>query len=97
MRVYEQCLDGVFRSIRSKGHALERTSTKFYFSDTSYLTELGESAQADIFEQSSVDGSLRDAFRKMRHFLMTTQELSKDDSISLMSVVVDFGVTQIIV
>ena len=66
------------------------------FSYTNYLAELGETAQSDIFEQSSVDGAMRDAFRKMRHFLMTTQGLSEDEAISLMSVAVDFGVTQVV-
>ena len=32
----------------------------------------------------------------MRHFLMTTQGLSEDEAISLMSVATDFGVTQIV-
>jgi acetamidase/formamidase len=39
---------------------------------------------------------MRDAFRKMRHFLMTTQGLSEDEAISLMSVAADFGVTQVV-
>ncbi|MEL7069863.1 MAG: acetamidase/formamidase family protein [Cyanobacteria bacterium J06581_3] len=66
------------------------------FSYTDYLAELGENAQADIFANSSVDGAMRDAFRKMRHFLMTTQDLSEDEAISLMSVAVDFGITQVV-
>ena len=66
------------------------------FSYTNYLEELGETAQADIFAKSSVDGAMRDAFRKMRHFLMTTQGLSEDEAISLMSVAVDFGITQVV-
>jgi acetamidase/formamidase len=32
----------------------------------------------------------------MRHFLMTTKRLSEDEAISLMSVAVDFGVTQVV-
>jgi acetamidase/formamidase len=32
----------------------------------------------------------------MRHFLMTTRKLSEDEAISLMSVAVDFGVTQVV-
>ncbi len=39
---------------------------------------------------------MRDAFRKMRHFLMTTRKLTEDEAISLMSVAVDFGVTQVV-
>jgi hypothetical protein len=37
---------------------------------------------------------MRDALRKMRHFLMKAKGLSEDEAISLMSVAVDFGVTQ---
>ena len=66
------------------------------FSYANYLAELGETAQQDIYSKSSVDGAMRDAFRKMRHFLMTTQEMSEDEAISLMSVAVDFGVTQVV-
>ena len=40
--------------------------------------------------------AMRDAFRKMRQFLMTTQGLTEDEAISLMSVGVDFGVTQVV-
>jgi acetamidase/formamidase len=32
----------------------------------------------------------------MRHFLMTARGLSEDEAISLMSVAVDFGVTQVV-
>jgi acetamidase/formamidase len=66
------------------------------FSFTNYLAELGGSAQSDIFKKSSLDSAMRDAFRKMRHFLMTTKGLSEDEAISLMSVAVDFGVTQVV-
>ncbi|MEM1251110.1 MAG: acetamidase/formamidase family protein [Cyanobacteria bacterium P01_H01_bin.21] len=66
------------------------------FSYANYLAELGDTAQQDIYNNSSVDGAMRDAFRKMRHFLMTTQGLSEDEAISLMSVAVDFGITQVV-
>ena len=56
----------------------------------------GPKAQSEIYEKSSIDLALRDAFRKMRHFLMTTQGLTEDEAISLMSVGVDFGVTQVV-
>ena len=39
---------------------------------------------------------MRDAFRKTRRFLMTAMRLSEDEAISLMSVAVDFGVTQVV-
>ena len=66
------------------------------FSFPNYLAELGANAQNDIFGKSSIDLALRDAFRKMRHFLMTTQKLNEDEAVSLMSVGVDFGVTQVV-
>jgi acetamidase/formamidase len=66
------------------------------FSFANYLAELGDKAQSEIFAKSSLDRAMRDAFRKMRHFLMTTKGLSEDEAISLMSVAVDFGVTQIV-
>ena len=66
------------------------------FSFANYLEELGATAQQDIYEQSSVDKAMRDAFRKMRHFLMTAKGLSEDEAISLMSVAVDFGITQVV-
>ncbi|HEX3954261.1 MAG TPA: acetamidase/formamidase family protein [Stellaceae bacterium] len=66
------------------------------FSFANYLAELGDKAQSEIFGKSSIDLAMRDAFRKMRHFLMTTKGLSEDEAISLMSVGVDFGVTQVV-
>jgi acetamidase/formamidase len=66
------------------------------FSFANYLAELGDKAQSEIFTKSSLDLAMRDAFRKMRQFLMTTKGLSEDEAISLMSVAVDFGVTQVV-
>ena len=66
------------------------------FSYPNYLKQLGPKAQTEIYSKSSIDLAMRDAFRKMRHFLMTTQGLSEDEAISLMSVAVDFGVTQVV-
>ena len=66
------------------------------FSFANYLEELGPTAQQDIYKKSSIDLALRDAFRKMRSFLMTTKGLSEDEAISLISVGVDFGVTQVV-
>jgi len=66
------------------------------FSYANYLAELGPDAQSKIYEKSSVDLAMKDAFRKMRHFLMTTRGLSEDEAISLMSVAVDFGITQVV-
>jgi acetamidase/formamidase len=66
------------------------------FSYANYLSELGPNAQQDIYAKSSVDRALRDAYHKMRHFLMSTQNLSEDEAISLMSIAVDFGITQVV-
>lgn len=66
------------------------------FSFPNYLAELGPKAQSEIYAKSSTDLAMRDAFRKMRHFLMTTQGLSEDEAVSLMSIAVDFGVTQVV-
>jgi acetamidase/formamidase len=66
------------------------------FSFANYLADLGDQAQSEIFGKSSLDGAMRDAFRKMRRFLMTVKGLSEDEAISLMSVGVDFGVTQVV-
>lgn len=66
------------------------------FSYANYLAELGERAQSEIYNKSTLDGAMRDAFRKMRRFLMTAKGLSEDEAISLMSVAVDFGVTQVV-
>jgi len=66
------------------------------FSYANYLAELGADAQSQIYSKSSIDLAMRDAFRKMRHFLMTTKGLTEDEAISLMSVAVDFGVTQVV-
>lgn len=66
------------------------------FSYANYLKDLGPDAQNQILKKSSVDLALRDAFHKMRHFLMNTQHLSEDEAVSLMSVAVDFGVTQVV-
>jgi acetamidase/formamidase len=66
------------------------------FSYPNYLADLGETAQQDIYANSSIDKAMRDAFRKMRHFLMTTQGMTEDEAVSLMSVATDFGITQVV-
>jgi len=66
------------------------------FSYANYLAALGPQAQTAIFEKSSIDLAMRDAFRKMRHFLMTAHGLSEDEAISLVSVAADFGITQVV-
>ena len=66
------------------------------FSYANYLQELGPNAQADIYGKSSIDLAMRDAFRKMRQFLMHAKGLTEDEAISLMSIAVDFGITQVV-
>ena len=68
----------------------------FGFSHPEYLKEMGAAAQSDIYKKSSLDSAMRDAFRKARRFLMTTRNLSEDEAISLLSVGVDFGITQVV-
>ena len=75
------------------------TETEFVvhgFSFPNYLADLGAKAQSEIYSKSSTDLALRDAFRKMRRFLMSTQRLSEDEAVSLMSIAVDFGITQVV-
>jgi acetamidase/formamidase len=75
------------------------TQTEFVvhgFSFPNYLAQLGPSAQSEIYKKSSLNLALRDAFRKLRHLLMSTQGLSEDEAISLISIGVDFGITQVV-
>lgn len=66
------------------------------FSHPDYLKEFGDKARSAVYEKSSLDPAMRDAFRKTRRFLMTAMGLSEDEAVSLMSVAVDFGVTQVV-
>jgi acetamidase/formamidase/AraC-like DNA-binding protein len=66
------------------------------FSHPNYLAEFGASAQSDVYQKSTLDQAMRDAFIKTRRFLMSTKGLSEDEAISLISVAVDFGVTQVV-
>ena len=107
----ECSLTGTFQLILHKqadlkGGALEKlnyplleTKDEFVvhgFSFPNYLADLGAKAQSEIYSKSSVDLAMRDAFRKMRNFLMTTQGLNEDEAVSILSVAVDFGVTQVV-
>lgn len=64
------------------------------FSD--YQAELGPKAQTQVYKSSSMEAAMRDAFRKTRHYLMKEHQLSEDEAISLISVAVDFGITQVV-
>ena len=66
------------------------------FTYTNYLADLGENAQSEIFQKSSLDPAFKDAVKKMRQFMMNAKGLTEDEAISLMSIAVDFGVTQVV-
>jgi acetamidase/formamidase/AraC-like DNA-binding protein len=65
------------------------------FSYPNYLRDLGRDAQSEIYKKSSLSKALRSAFRSTRKFLMDYQGLDEDEALSLISVAVDFGVTQV--
>ncbi len=65
------------------------------FSFANHLAELGPQAQAEVYRKSSLDLAMRDAFRKARRYLMQAHGLDEDEALSLLSVAVDFGVTQV--
>ncbi|MBP6895471.1 MULTISPECIES: acetamidase/formamidase family protein [Pseudacidovorax] len=66
------------------------------FTYANYLATLGPEGQTTVAETASLDPAMRDAFRKLRRFLMTVHKLSEDEAIALMSVAADFGVTQVV-
>ena len=66
------------------------------FTFPNYLAALGADAQREVGKHASLDDAMRDAFRKMRRFLMTVHHLSEDEAIALMTVAADFSVTQVV-
>ena len=80
----------------AKPRARTRASRAHAAADGKLPVAVAGGAQSEIYAKSSLDRAMRDAFRKMRHFLMTAKGLSEDEAISLMSVAVDFGVTQVV-
>lgn len=66
------------------------------FSHPNYLAEFGANGQSEVYAKSSLDLAMRDAFRKVRRFLMATKNLTEDEAIALMSAAVDFGITQVV-
>ena len=66
------------------------------FSHPNYLAEFGAQGQSEVYAKSSLDLAMKDAFRKMRRFLMNVKGLSEDEAIALMSAAVDFRVTQVV-
>ncbi len=78
------------------GASLIRTGPYRFFSHPNYLAEFGAKGQSEVYATSSLDLAMKDAFRKMRRFLMSIKGLTEDEAIALMSVAVDFGVTQVV-
>ena len=75
------------------------TETEWVIQGLSYanhLAQLGPLAQTDVYKKTSLDMAMRDAFRKARRYLMTAYKLTEDEAISVISVGVDFGVTQVV-
>ena len=66
------------------------------FSHPNYLAEFGAKGQSEVYATSSLDLAMKDAFRKVRRFLVNTKGLSEDEAIALISAAVDFGVTQVV-
>ena len=90
---------GLMDQLKDVDYPLIETETEWVimgFSHPDYLKELGQDAQSEVYKQSSIDSAMRDAFRKARRFLMTAKQLSEDEAISLLSVGVDFGVSQVV-
>ena len=107
----ECSLTGVFQVLLHKASDLDRqpfadidyplleTDSEWVlhgFSHPQYLREFRDKVASEIYEKSSLDLAMRDAFRKTRRFLMSSQGLSEDEALSLMSVAVDFGITQVV-
>lgn len=74
----------------------EQQWSVYGFTFPNYLAELGPNAQVEVAQHASLDKAMRDAFRKLRRFLMTAHHLSEDEAIALLSVSADFGVTQVV-
>jgi acetamidase/formamidase len=90
--------DGAKRFLAGLTHPLLETPGEWIlhgFSYGNYLRELGRHAQSEIYRKSSVDLALRNAFRATRKFLMQYYGLSEDEAVALISLGVDFGVTQV--
>jgi acetamidase/formamidase len=80
-------------------HPMLETSEQwsvYGFTFPNYLAELGPNAQLEVAKHANIDKAMRDAFRKLRRFLMTVHRMSEDEAIALMSVAADFGITQVV-
>ena len=91
--------DGIQESPRIV-HAVFARFPLFAGLDRAVLTrvsaEFGTQGQSEVYAKSSLDLAMKDAFRKMRRFLMNVKGLSEDEAIALMSAAIDFGVTQVV-
>lgn len=99
VQVFHHKASGLVDQLKDLDYPLIETETEWVilgFSHPHYLKELGEDAQSEVYKQSSIDLAMRDAFRKARRFLMTAKQLSEDEAISLLSVGVDFGISQVV-
>jgi acetamidase/formamidase/AraC-like DNA-binding protein len=107
----EASLTGVFEIVLHKGgresgaaladldYPVIETETEWIvhgFSHPNYLSEFGESGQSAVYKNASLNAAMRDAFRKMRRFVMTMKGLTEDEAISLISAAVDFCITQVV-
>lgn len=107
----ETSLTGDFEFVLHKRSELEGTALEglthplletdelwsvYGFTLPNYLAALGPHAQTEVANHASLDKAMRDAFRKLRRFLMTVHGLGEDEAIALMSVAADFGVTQVV-
>lgn len=66
------------------------------FSHPNYVAELGADAPREAFANATIDSAMRDAYRKMRNLLLKAYQFGEDEVTSLMSLAVDFGVTQVV-
>jgi len=106
----ETSLTGVLQIVLHKKNSLDAKLSGLYyplletdeewvihgFSHANYLSELGEDAQKAIYQQSSIDKAMKDAAYKTRSFLMNGLGLTEDEAYSLMSIAVDYGITQVV-
>lgn len=99
MVVLHKKIDLLSRALADVTYPLIETATEWVltgFSHPNYLAEFGAKGPSEVYATSSLDLAMKDAFRKVRRFLMNTQGLSEDEAIALMSAAVDFGVTQVV-
>eukprot|EP00977_Amphora_coffeiformis_P030028 scaffold44333_cov214-Amphora_coffeaeformis.AAC.2 len=65
------------------------------FAYTNYLDEL-EDASTIFAEGASIDAAMEDCYLKTRNWLMDAWDLTEEETIAVMTMSVDFGVTQVV-